>query len=229
MSLLSLESTRHPRPKDWRRVAGIASDLSRISGRLIALSRREKATRFVSRASRGAGGRGPIIACGGDGTITRWRTESSRRRRNPSSASFPAARRRLSAHVGIPARARDAALALREGKRAASTCTGYVRDQMAKASCDTSERHVVWNGGAVIKRVKTSHGDREGPRAFSMVELPSRLRRCKRRSTLEIPPWRSAWTSSRDSHTVRNFLRANARFFGGGMKIAPGAKLDDAS
>ena len=57
--------------------------------------------------------------------------------------------------------------------------------------------------------------------AFALAAVQSTL-------AFEKPSVRAALDGGRESQlTVTNFCVANARYFGGGMKIAPSAKLDD--
>jgi YegS/Rv2252/BmrU family lipid kinase len=175
-----------------------------------------------------------IIACGGDGTISEVANGILLSGRDTELGILPSGtggdlRRTLS----IPANTRSAARILREGQ------TRTIDVGRVTFTTDTNEHEVRYFLGvasfgmsaAVIERVK-AEGSNEwlpnkapqwlgGRVAFGISML---------RTALRITPT-SVLVQVDDAHevhlTVANLCIANARYFGGGMKIAPGAKLTD--
>jgi YegS/Rv2252/BmrU family lipid kinase len=132
--------------------------------------------------------------------------------------------------LGVPSRAADAARHLREGV-ARTMDAGRVT--FANGRGEEESRFFVnvasfGMGGDVIRRVKSREGLPAGAArllggkaAFAAAALRATL-------TFEKPTVRVSLDGGPESRmTVANFCVANARYFGGGMKIAPGAKVDD--
>ncbi|HYO63457.1 MAG TPA: diacylglycerol kinase family protein, partial [Pyrinomonadaceae bacterium] len=193
-------------------------------------------------------GRRFVIACGGDGTISEVAAGLLAAGADAELGVLPSGtggdfRRTLD----IPARTRDAALALRRGKTARIdagrvTFTPAVvaggeggaevlrRSDVAEASRYFVNVASFGMGGAVIERVKSS-------RSSWLPSGPSRL--FGGRASFAAAALRTAVTFEKPTVAVRlddgpearltvaNLCVANARYFGGGMKIAPEAKLDD--
>ena len=179
------------------------------------------------------GGRSLIIACGGDGTISEVANGILHSGADAELGILPSGtggdfRRTLQ----IPARPTDAALSLRTG-RTRRMDAGRVRfinhdgEEESRfflgvSSCGLS--------GEVIERVKRDKGNAlpeigerlmGGRFSFAVATLQTTL--AAQNVTLLIKlddqPERRL--------TVANFCVANARYFGGGMKIAPDAKIND--
>src|SRR5215213_1881056 len=172
-----------------------------------------------------------IIACGGDGTISEVANGILRSDCGAELGVLPSGtggdfRRTL----GVPARAADAARRLREGKTRALDAG---RVTYANARGEEESRFFVnvasfGMGGDVIKRVKSREGLPAGAArllggkaSFAAAALHATL-------TFEKPTVRVSLDGGAQSRlTVANFCVANARYFGGGMKIAPNALVDD--
>ena len=178
-------------------------------------------------------GRRLIIACGGDGTISEVANGIIDSGVDCELGVLPSGtggdfRRTL----GTPARGREAAAALRAG-RAELMDVGRVEFENAAGLRES--RHFVnvascGMGGEVVRRVKEG-GNRwlpasrarvlGGRAAFALAAL---------RTTLEFerPTLRVRLDGRAETRLVAaNLCVANARYFGGGMKIAPAAKIND--
>ncbi len=174
-----------------------------------------------------------IIACGGDGTISEVGNGILLSGKNSELGILPSGtggdfRRTLE----IPARARDAAEILRNG-RTREIDVGRVTFTTADGEQDSRFFLGVASFGMsadVIERVK------EGGPAW----LPSRAPKwlsgrvtfgaSMLRTAMQNPATRVIVQLDDEAEhhlTVANLCIANARYFGGGMKIAPDAKLDD--
>jgi len=194
----------------------------------------ERAGDAVSIAEReAAAGRSLIVACGGDGTISEVANGILLSGADAELGILPSGtggdfRRSL----GVPKRGADA-VALLAGGRSVRMDVGRVEFQnraggravryfLNVASCGM--------GGEVIRRVEdnaagglaaVSRRVAGGQGAYALASLQAAV--SFTRPTLRIrlderPEFRLA---------VVNLCLANARYFGGGMKIAPEAKLDD--
>lgn len=83
-------------------------------------------------------------------------------------------------------------------------------------------------GGEVIRRVKGRAGLPAGAARVLGGKVSFALAAIRSTLAFEKPAVRVALDGRAESRlTVTNFCVANARYFGGGMKIAPNAKLDD--
>jgi YegS/Rv2252/BmrU family lipid kinase len=215
----------------------LASELRRHFG-AFAVAFTERGGEAVEISEREArGGRRLVIACGGDGTVSEVANGILRAGAGEGADScaelgvLPSGtggdfRRTL----GTPARAADAARRLREGKTRVIDA-GSVRFINERGE-DESRFFVnvasFGMGGEVIRRVKSREGLPAGAArllggrlSFAAAALQSAL-------TFEKPSVRVALDGGAESRlTVANFCVANARYFGGGMKIAPKALLDD--
>ncbi len=210
---------------------GIASDVRRHFGPFTCVFT-EGSGEAVHLARREAdAGRRFIIACGGDGTISEVANGILLSGRDTELGILPSGtggdfRRTLD----IPSRAGDAARALREGRTRRMdigrvTFTGRGGENESRFFLNVASFGM---GGAVIKRVKEKAGmPRGGGRvlggklSFAAATLGAALdyENAVVAVGLDGQPERRL--------TVTNFCVANARYFGGGMKIAPEASLDD--
>ena len=196
----------------------IASDLRSQFGsfRAVFTKHRGDAAALASEAARK--GAKFIIACGGDGTISEVANGILSSGKDAELGILPSGtggdfRRTLE----IPSRTRDAARILRTG-RSARIDVGRVsysdhngndatRYFVGVASCGMSTK--------VIERVKTDEV------SFVSALLKTAMRNAPVRLLVQLD-------DSHERHlVVSNLCIANARYFGGGMKIAPDAKLTD--
>ena len=196
----------------------IASDLRSQFGsfRVLFTTQRGDAAALAGEAARK--GAKLIIACGGDGTVSEVANGILSSGKDVELGVLPSGtggdfRRTLE----IPSRSRDAARVLRTGRtvRIDVGRVSFVDDNGAEAmryfvgvaSCGMSTK--------VIERVKA-----DGI-SFASSLLQTAMRNEAIRLLVQLD----------DAHdrqlTVSNLCIANARYFGGGMKIAPDAKLTD--
>ena len=196
----------------------IASDLRSHFGsfRAVFTKHRGDAAALANEAARK--GEKLIIACGGDGTISEVANGILNSGKDAELGILPSGtggdfRRTLE----IPARTRDAARILRTGLSVRidagrvsytdQTGADATRYFVGVASCGMSTR--------VIERVKTDDV------SFVSALLKTAMRNAPVRLVVQID-------DSHERHlVVSNLCIANARYFGGGMKIAPDAKLTD--
>ena len=159
-----------------------------------------------------------IVACGGDGTVSEVANGILSSGKDVELGILPSGtggdfRRTLE----IPARSRDAARILRTGRtvRIDVGRVSYIdqngndatRYFVGVGSCGMSTR--------VIERVK------EDKASFATALLKTAMQNAPVRLVVQLD-------DAHDRHlTVSNLCIANARYFGGGMKIAPNAKLTD--
>ncbi|HYO99865.1 MAG TPA: diacylglycerol kinase family protein [Pyrinomonadaceae bacterium] len=177
-------------------------------------------------------GRRLIIACGGDGTISEVANGILESGADVELGILPSGtggdfRRTLN----LPARAPDAAAALRAG-RSVRMDAGRVEFQNLAGA---REQRYFLNvascgmGGEVIRRVEensagwlASASRRIGGQlSYALASLQTTVSFTNRTLRIQLddrPEFRLV---------VANLCIANARYFGGGMKIAPEAKLDD--
>ena len=196
----------------------IASDLRSHFGSFRAVFTRHRgdAATLASEAARK--GAKLIIACGGDGTISEVANGILSSGKDAELGILPSGtggdfRRTLE----IPSHARDAARVLRKG-RSVRIDVGRVsytdengadatRYFVGVASCGMSTK--------VIERVKADEV------SFVSALLKTAMRNAPVRLVVQLD-------DSHERHlVVSNLCIANARYFGGGMKIAPDAKLTD--
>lgn len=176
-------------------------------------------------------GRKFIIACGGDGTINEIANGILNSGEDVELGIFPSGTggdfRRT---IGMPQGTREAARALREGKTK-EIDVGRVTFQDHEG--ETASRYFLnvssfGLAASIIERVKTSS-------SLSWMPLNTvRGRASFALSTLQEVVGLGATTvrvridggEERSLNTI-NFCIANSRYFGGGMKIAPAAKMND--
>jgi YegS/Rv2252/BmrU family lipid kinase len=196
----------------------IASDLRSQFGafRVLFTKHRGDAAALANEAARK--GAKFIIACGGDGTISEVANGILSSGKDAELGILPSGtggdfRRTLE----IPSRTRDAAKILRTGRTARIDVgrVSYVDNNgndatryfVGVASCGMSTK--------VIERVKADHA------SFASALLKTAMRNEPVRLVVQLD-------DSHEHHlVVSNLCVANARYFGGGMKIAPDAKLTD--
>lgn len=174
-----------------------------------------------------------IIACGGDGTISEVANGILQSGATAELGILPSGtggdfRRTLE----IPTRTRDAAQILRKGQTR-TIDVGRVTYVNSASIEDTRYFLGVASFGmsaAVIERVKDSGPEwlpAKAPRwlsgriSFGASMLQTAMQSPATRVMVQLD-------GAHEQHlTVANFCVANARYFGGGMKIAPDAKLTD--
>ena len=177
-------------------------------------------------------GREFIIACGGDGTISEVADGILLSGASSELGVLPSGtggdfRRTLE----MPRRTRQAALTLREGQTRlidAGRVT-FINDDGREETRHFVNVASIGMGGDVIRRVKGNNSllpagasrALGGRVAFAAAVVQSAF-------TYQKPPVRFRLDDGPEFRlVVANFCVANARFFGGGMKVAPEAKLDD--
>ena len=209
----------------------LASELRRHFG-AFAVAFTERGGGAVEIAEREArAGREFLIACGGDGTISEVANGILRAGGAAELGVLPSGtggdfRRTL----GVPSRAADAARALREGN---TRETDAGRVTFTNGRGEEESRFFVnvasfGMGGEVIRRVKSREGLPAGAARLLGGKLSFAAAALRSALTFEKPTVRVALDGGPESRlTVANFCVANARYFGGGMKIAPTAKVDD--
>ncbi len=177
-------------------------------------------------------GRAFVIACGGDGTIYEVANGILRAESDTELGLLPSGtggdfRRTLD----IPQRAADAAKALREGETRVLDAgrVTFVNGRGAEESRYFVNVASFGMGGEVIRRVKSREGLPAGAaRLLGGTPLLRRRGLAGGRHLREAARARLARRRRRSRGlNVANFCVANARYFGGGMKIAPNAKVDD--
>ncbi len=178
-------------------------------------------------------GRDLIVACGGDGTISEVANGILESGHSAELGILPSGtggdfRRTLH----IPTRFRDAAAALSNGETR-SIDAGRVSYRDTEGELKT--RYFIniasfGMGGAVIERVKNKKhswlpiggGHLSGGRiSFATAALQTAISYTKPLVRVQLDDKKEV------SLRVINFCVANARFFGGGMNIAPQAKIND--
>ncbi len=210
---------------------GIASEVRRHFGPFSVAFTQESgdAARIARREAEA--GRALVIACGGDGTINEAANGVLESGADCEFGILPSGtggdfRRTLR----IPERASDAALALRRGRtrRMDVGRVTYAGRDGARAARYFLNVASFGMGGEVIRRVK---GNRRLPRggarlvggraSFAAAALGAALE-------YENPSVVVRLDDNPERRlVVTNICVANARYFGGGMKIAPDAKLTD--
>lgn len=173
-----------------------------------------------------------LIACGGDGTMHEVANGIMEAGAGAELGLLPSGtggdfRRTLK----IPARTADAALALRRGRtrRIDVGRVSYVNDEGAEESRYFLNVASFGMGGAVVERAK---GDSSGRLSTSARKLGGRAAYAAAalETTLSfVKPTVRIQLDEREERplVISNLSVANARYIGGGMKIAPAAKLDD--
>ncbi len=227
--IINPESASGATRKSWPQ---IASDLGSHFGAFkpVFTERPGQGTDIAAEAARK--GTRLIIACGGDGTVSEVANGILLSGKNAELGILPSGtggdfRRTL----GIPTRARDAAQILRAGVTrkidvGRVTYVGNHGEQETRFFLGVASFGM---SADVIAKVKEG-GDWLSPNAprwlsgrvaFGMSMLKTALQSTATRVIVQLD-------LARETHlTVTNLCVANARYFGGGMKIAPDAKLAD--
>jgi YegS/Rv2252/BmrU family lipid kinase len=176
-------------------------------------------------------GRSLIIACGGDGTVNEIANGILQSGRDAELGIFPSGTggdfRRS---IGMPSESREAARALRNGetKRIDVGKVTFVDHDNSPAERYFLNITSFGLAASIIERVK-------GTTSLSWLPLDSiRGRASFALSTLQEviaigPTSVRVKIDDKEEHSLQtvNFCVANARYFGGGMMIAPEAKLSD--
>jgi len=174
-----------------------------------------------------------IIACGGDGTISEVANGILSSGTNAELGILPSGtggdfRRTLE----IPTRTSEAARILRTGK------TRLIDVGSVTYTSRTGELHTRYFIGVasfgmsadVIGRVKEAGDSGKMGKVSKWLSGRLSFATAMAETALKSQPTRVAVQLDEDAErhmTVANLCVANARYFGGGMKIAPDAKLDD--
>jgi YegS/Rv2252/BmrU family lipid kinase len=211
--------------------SGLASDLRTHFGPFnVAFTKGPGDGAVIARAAAGSGRRF-VIACGGDGTINEVANGILESGKDVEFGVLPSGtggdfRRSL----GMPRSPREAARALRCG-RTRSIDVGRVTFQSHAG--ETVSRYFLnvssfGLAASIIERVKSNKaldwlplGGVRGRASFALSTL---------REVVGLDPVTvRVRMDEGDEHQLQtiNFCVANARYFGGGMMIAPDAKLDD--
>jgi diacylglycerol kinase (ATP) len=228
--IMNPESAGGATREEWPR---IASDLITHFGAFncIFTSRQGEGTELAAEAARK--GIKLIIACGGDGTISEVANGILASGKDSELGILPSGtggdfRKTLK----IPARSRDAARILREG---ITRRIDVGRVTFTKREGENDSRYFLGvasfgMSAAVIGRVKESSPTwlpakapkwLSGRLTFGVSMLQTAVQSTATRVVVQLD-------ETHERHlSVTNFCIANARFFGGGMKIAPEAKLAD--
>jgi diacylglycerol kinase (ATP) len=210
---------------------GVASGVRRHFGAFAVAftARGGEAARIAEREARG--GRALIIACGGDGTISEVANGILRSGAGAELGILPSGtggdfRRTL----GVPRRTADAARHLRGGETRVMDAgrVTFVNEQGGEESRFFVNVASFGMGGDVIRRVKSREGLPAGAARLLGGKVSFAAAALQAALTFEKPAVRVSLDGGPESRmTVANFCVANARYFGGGMKIAPDAKVDD--
>jgi diacylglycerol kinase (ATP) len=228
--IVNPESARGATRKAWPK---IASDLRTHFGSFSCIFTDEpgQGTKLAAEAARK--GARLIIACGGDGTISEVTNGILASGKDTELGILPSGtggdfRKTL----GIPGRSRDAAEILRDG------CTRKIDVGRVTFTDDEGERQTRYFLGVssfgmsadVVGRVREARPEwlstkapnwLSGRVAFGVSMLKTAMQSPATRVIVQLDD-RHEWQL-----TVANLCIANARYFGGGMKIAPEAKLTD--
>jgi len=211
---------------------GIASDLRTHFGSFACVFTERPRQGIEVAAMAARKGTKLIVACGGDGTISEVANGILLSGRDAELGILPSGtggdfRRTL----GIPPRSRDAALILRDG-RTRQIDVGRITFTNAKDERETGYFLGVASFGMsaeVIGRVKegrprwlpTGPDWLRGRISFGVAMLQTAIKSPATKVIVQLDD------ASERHLTVANLCVANARYFGGGMKIAPEAKLTD--
>ncbi len=228
--IINPESAGGTTRKSWPR---IASELALHFGPFEPkfTQRTGEATQLASEAARK--GTRLIIACGGDGTISEVANGILAAGSDAELAILPSGTggdfRRT---IGIPSRAADAAQILHHGK---TRQIDVGRVSFTREDGETETRYFIGvasfgMSAQVIARVKDGGPEwlpTRGPKwltgrlsfGVAMIQTAAKMSPTRMVVQIDDDPARHM--------TVVNLCIANARYFGGGMKIAPQAKLTD--
>ena len=212
---------------------GIASDLSSHFGAFSCAFTRKagEGTELAAEAARK--GTRLIIACGGDGTISEVANGILTSGRDAELGIVPSGTGGdFRKTIEISVRSRDAARILRQG---VTRQIDVGRVTFTKQNGDNATRYFLGvasfgMSAKVIERVKRGNAPLlsaklpkwlSGRLSFGVSMLQTAVQSTATRVVVQLD-------DSHERHlTVANLCIANARFFGGGMRIAPDAKLSD--
>ncbi|MCA1633784.1 MAG: diacylglycerol kinase family lipid kinase [Acidobacteria bacterium] len=210
---------------------GLASELARHFGpfNCAFTGSRGEAAEIAEREARA--GRALFVACGGDGTVSEVANGILRSGADAELGLLPSGtggdfRRTLK----IPLRASEAARALRRGRtrRMDAGRVSFLNDAGAEESRYFVNVASFGMGGDVIKRVKENSWLSAGASRLLGGKLAFAAAAIQTTFLFQKPAVHVRLDEGRESRVVvTNFCVANAQFFGGGMKIAPEAKLTD--
>jgi len=205
--------------------AGIASELATHFGAFNCEFTREHRD-GVRLAKIGAKeGRRLIIACGGDGTISEVANGILESGEDVELGVLPSGTGGdFQRSLKIPGRRHDAIRALRSGRtrRIDVGRVTYVNHDGAEESRFFLGVASFGMSGEVIERVKKNNSKWLGGKGnFALAMLQTTLTKENTTAFVQLDDLQERRL------TVANLCVANGRYFGGGMKIAPDAKLDD--
>lgn len=210
---------------------GLASELGRHFGpfNCAFTERHGEAAEIAEREARA--GRRLVVACGGDGTISEVANGILRSGADAELGLLPSGtggdfRRTLD----VPLRAAGAARVLRAGvtRRMDAGRVTFVNEEGAEESRYFVNVASFGMGGDVIERVKEGSWLPAGAARVLGGKLTFAAAALQTTFQFRKPTVRVRLDEGPESQlVVTNFCVANARFFGGGMKIAPEAKLAD--
>jgi diacylglycerol kinase (ATP) len=210
---------------------GIASELGRHFGpfNCAFTGRGGEAAEIADREARA--GRRLVVACGGDGTVSEVANGILRSGADAELGLLPSGtggdfRRTLD----IPLRAAGAARILRSGvtRRMDAGRVTFVNEAGGEESRYFVNVASFGMGGDVIERVKEGSWLPAGASRLLGGKLTFAAAALQTTFQFRKPSVRVRLDGGPESQlVVTNFCVANARFFGGGMKIAPEAKLAD--
>ena len=223
--IINPESAGGATKKAW---PGIASDLATHFGAFEVAFTKERGDGLKVAAEAAKAGHAFIVACGGDGTINEVANGILRSGIDAELGVLPSGtggdfRKTLE----IPTRAADAALVLRKG-RTEKMDVGRVTFLDHSGKEETRYFLGVSSfglGGEVIQRVKEDSSwvgkALPGVAAYATAALRAKLSTANRQVLVQLDDKEALCL------TVTNLCVANAKYFGGGMYVAPGAKLND--
>lgn len=209
----------------------VASDLRAHFGPLRAAFTRGPGSGIDLARKAAENGQKFIIACGGDGTINEVANGIIQSGADCEMGVFPSGtggdfRRSL----GIPSEPREAARALKTGETknidvGRVTFQNFEGETLSRYFLNVSSFGLATS---IIERVKGSSSLNWLPNGFLRGKTSFALSTLQEVLDLSFVTVRVSIDGKEPKplNTI-NFSVANARFFGGGMKIAPGAKIDD--
>lgn len=204
---------------------GIASEFATHFGPFNCEFTRERGDALKLAKHGAKDGRCLIIACGGDGTISEVANGLLESGEDVELGILPSGTGGdFQRSLKIPKRSADAARLLRNGhaRRIDVGRVTYTNHEGKEESRYFLGVASFGMSGEVIRRVKANDSTKFGGRAaFGLAMLQTTLTRESTSVFVQLDDQKERRL------TVANFCVANGRYFGGGMKIAPEAKLDD--
>jgi diacylglycerol kinase (ATP) len=204
---------------------GIASELSTHFGAFTCAFTTGSGDAAKLAAKGALEGRSLIIACGGDGTINEVANGILESGADTSLGILPSGTGGdFQKTLKIPSRVADAARVLREGHTrridvGRASFVNHIGKEEARYFLGVASFGM---SGEVIRRVKERDASwLSGKASFALAMLQTTIASESTTALVQLDDRREKRL------TVTNLCIANARYFGGGMKIAPEAKLDD--